>query len=714
MIRCESIVLLSGYFGAQDYGCLADVLLLALPPKLVGSRLDDLNSEYQLYQGLQHILGPNLGVRLCKSQKEAFAIMNQFEHLQQSVGSRSGCGSSTGCSSDLRIWPLDVLSVACDRPAAFSSLISPYESPPTAGSWQAVDPVACFATISTTKDLTHACFERALYKACNMWILTASDVIAKDIIDKVVMADKAQDRRRRGGGIGCITTSGNRHTIGSMTITGSNNDSTSSDRVKSGDKQQHGRRGYNSKFPRPPVAYLNDYQELNQRIDQYEAKLDDQKKTVEQMSRMHLQLVPLIQVQQQLEGLRAEFSSISLAHETVEQELHLKTQEREKQQNLFKSASEQLDDIASILGTLNSSVNCGEHQQTCASMMASYNAKQLQQCEEKVAVLESRLCELNQQESTVKVRLEDAQCELQELLQEQRDNELAIPHHSAQVNSLRKRADNIEQNIANVDITQLEEKQQETQELHERLQVRVDSLAEAMGKSDVATSRIKEACISLANDYNANVMKLDYEDGIEEKSNIRDIRRFERMKAKHTITQASVLVDEATLCNLRASVLEEVRGFFRDGSILAQQLERDHLVFVQSVSSELQDLVVSREQQKVQWRDLQRRFASLQQQEHDGVKDETRVKKLSTTKVINRVRTLRSSDEAHREDNYTDKDENNDKHRDSCSDLDLDAYEIQMEQKQILLKAMQSKFQQVSQSSYKRYIVCYTVLALFI
>jgi hypothetical protein len=300
-------------------------------------------------------------VRLCSTQQAAIEMMKQYEQHQPGQG---GSGS-------MRIWPLDVLRVACNRPTAFTSLLAPYISQP-ACAWQAVDPAACLTTTITSASSSEksSLFQRALYKACHMWILTASDNIAKDIMDKVVLAHRGLGEGGAGrSGIGCMSVSGNRHTIGGMTITSGN---SSSDGKDSGCNKPFGHR--TDERPRPPVAHLNEYRDLNQQINNYQVQLDSLKDAVKNTSQVHICLVQLIQAQQQLEELRLELSTALLTHGDVQQELEVKTRDRELRQGLVVSASEQLDEITAIISAMDS--NPHEDNQ-CANMVASYNTKQL-------------------------------------------------------------------------------------------------------------------------------------------------------------------------------------------------------------------------------------------------------------------------------------------------------------------------------------------------
>jgi hypothetical protein len=199
------------------------------------------------------------------------------------------------------------------------------------------------------------------------------------------------------------------------------------------------------------------------------------------------------------------------------------------------------------------------------------------------------------------------------------------------------------------------------------------------------------------------------EDDKEEKpnSNSRETRRIQRMKAKQTVKTESDLMSEVTLSSLRASVLEEVRGYFPEGSKLAQHLANDPLAFLQSVSAELQDLVILREQLKGQWRSLQCNFTSLQQQQHyqhGKKKNPVKQKKPVSLAVRKSSRNRSSKNDEDHEDNTSEDNANglNDQQDDqnSYEDLDLEAYEVQMDQRKVLLANLQSKFQQVPSANY--------------
>jgi hypothetical protein len=707
---------------------VADVLVVSLPPYLTEGTVE---AQELMWQGLQQVVGSSLGVRICNSQQQGISMMQQFEQLRQDSGGRAGSGGASACvisGGSLRIWPLDVLRVTCTRPVAFTSLLSRFASPCN-GTWQAVDPAACFsisaAAAAASSDAT--LFQRALYKACQMWILTDNDVTAKNIMERVVIAHKEQPSAKVGG-VGCITAVGNRHIIGGMTITSNSSfvDQDSRNSRKNSSSKQSAQINKQERS-QPPVSYLKEYHVLNQQIAGYRVQLEDLKKTVKWRSQAHIHIVQLIQAKQQLEDLRLELSAVVLAQSFVQQQLAVKTHEREHQQGLRMQASEQLDETVNILSTLN---NCNASSSDTGLLVSSYNAKQLQLCKAKESELESRLSDLDLERGALEEGLEDIREDLEGLLLAQQQNDLRLPKLREQVAGLRHKIMDTEEQRASLDITLLKEQRQKGQEQREKLQTRVDGLEDAVARCEDATKNMRADCSVHAHDCMTKLSLLDNDDEEEKEQRIntsRHTRRVQQLKQKQTVKTESDLMTEKTLLVFRDNVLEEVQSNFADGHSLAEHLARNPPVFLQSVEVELRDLITSREQLRGQWKTLQREFLSLQRQQQQACQQPTKQKRSKEkqmrasviktkkkrvsracsaskqsfknrrsicTTLNDNSRDAESSDEDYCGGSSSEDEEQQQGENASSNDLDLEAHEVQIDQRKLLLQNLQAKFQQ--------------------
>lgn len=663
----------TGEFGDHDHGCLADVLFVSVPPDLMNCPNEE-DSDWELMQGLQHIVGPSLGVRLCSTQHQAIDLMSQFE--------RSKLNSANGCNS-LRIWPLDALRTSCERSPLFLSIISSCESSSLrTGAWQVLDPATCLsASCPSFLTAESISFQKALYKSCQSWILTASDNIAKDIMEKVVAYQK------QGGqvNIGCMTVSGNRHTVGGLTI--SSNDDC---------KQVSAHISHNR--PRPPVAYLNEYRNLNQQIQNYQKQLDAYDITLKEKSNSYFHLAELIQATKQVNELRSDLFAAKNVLDATQHTLEALTLERELQQRFLTKSSNHLNEITEILSAMDVDGGCDNSVE-----VASYNSKQFRLCQDSLRLIEENVCELEVEKRSLMSNLEDAQEKKKDLILDQEENKSLVVKLNKNIIAFQQRIFETEQQIAMTDISKLEKERAEKQHLLENLHSRVDGLEAAKSESeDIVTSSI-ECCAKLASEYMCQVSSLDAEDK-NEKHGRRERRRVEKMKSKLTVQRESDLFNKAIVMTHSEQILEEVRRSFSDGSILAQHLESDCSSFMHSVSSEMNALNAHKDQLTSRWRTLLREFSALdrsqQKQKHNCQKNMLK----SNNRVMDRR--AKGTLNYNLQNDIEDDNEQNDWQDDQddfdpiATDLKLEEHAVLMDQRKVLLESFQSKFHQVF------YILC--------
>jgi hypothetical protein len=582
-------------------------------------------------RGLQHVIGANLGVRLCSSQEQAIDIMKQYEDLQGGTNSGEIRGS-------LRIWPLDVIQTVRHRHRSFTDLITSCSV--KSGGWQAVDPVTCFDT-SILTTVSPDLLQRALFKACQNWILTPDDNTAKDIMAKVVCLKR--DKSGQGvNGIGCITLSGNRHTVGGLTITScSNAESVIHEDCKN------------------PVSYLNDYGELNQYVNSFHDELKCLEGDVKRKSQTYIISVQLNQERKQLMELQSQLSVVLSTHHSTQQELQRKDQERQLQEAELSSESERLNNITCVINDLEKCHGRSAAEESM-TLVANYDATQLRQHQDILLGLETRLTELDSEQDTLTIFLEDSEIQLQQIVIDLQENELRIEGLRNRVTNLRHQVDSIEIRISKINIVDLKERVRMNRKLVQGLRNEVDDLRENASSEVELVSCLSTGCLARTCDFNDKVDIL--KDG--EDSNL---SRAQKAVMLQLSQYSSVdLLKESSIRCLCEIIKAEVTRSFEEGPPLAKHLALDSATFLKSTSSELAVLISSKDKLRGRWRVLQHDSLSLQQQ--------------LTSEFTKKRNIAQDSDDFELE---------------SREILDLDEYEMLTGQRQVLLENLKSKFDQV-------------------
>ena len=625
--------------------------------------------DLDLEEGLHHIIGSSLGVRLCGSQNDAIAMLHQVEKRSHNLG------KSNLTSKASRIWPLDTMTGCCSRSKAYSELLSPHRTSQGCGlgGWNAVDPVECFsiAPSCSASGVSNDQVMKALYKACRNWILTRDDKAASAIMEKIVFSQNEKSCESSVSSIGCITTNGNRHTLGSMTIS---NHTRGSAR--------------NFSVSQRPVAFLKQYHSLNDQIKRLEDECHNVNHVMTVSKEIHLILVQLVGSQRHLKELTSKLSQVQAKRKSILHELAMKKDERKNLSSIIKEISKQDKDVEKVLNELGRHSNSitAQDTQSCHSILASYNNKQLQMERSKAQCLEDTLQDALANQSTMSTKYDDSQIALQELKLRQEEIENIIENLTAGISNTVDIMMNVKKEVQQLDVPAIETAIRESQCMTIQLQDLLNSVAEKISNSDEAIKVIISKLMDLGREY---ITHQDCVCDSKEQHSMSDsggcVPPFHE-NADDTDAVIGFIESPSFLLTVKCAILRKVCEVCAKGEEITSVLEKNSVKFIENMMVELEELASSRSKLDTLLRALWCDLESMQlydDQYIDKVKNalhkNLKVKKAMQIKLsTSRQGVVTRSDF--------------DKHIDDV----IYNMHMDMEQRQITLDNLQSKWQLVS------------------
>ena len=414
--------ILTGDFGPEDYGCLADAITLSLPKGMCSE------GETLLLKCLHFLLGPSLSIRLCDNQENALKILKKFEN-DLKVHKHVGFTSSI---AGLRIWPLNSLKVAGSRSSSFNAVMKKFtknECSDCEHSWEAIDPMDCIQIVSNTHIPSSIIpsIECAVSKACGTYLLAADDSIARNIINCLLQESAATPNYSICSG--CITSSGNIHTIGGMTV---------GEKIEGGSQQL-------------PISHLNDYSTLNKCIISLKKRKKDILHELRKNEEHHRCLLRLFDSIKYRDDLNIDLSKSEQRIKHATEELNAKEIDRSFLQQNIDFVSERLQDIESAIKSHKNSCDVSNEMGVAS---ACYNENHLTILEGKARDFEHLVKILEAKHSDLLNSIESSSCDVDTLLESKAEIDLQHREYSLKRDEIHCQIQEIEQELSHVDISQ--------------------------------------------------------------------------------------------------------------------------------------------------------------------------------------------------------------------------------------------------------------------